>query len=99
MAAHTISVTPEQLRTQARVYTEAREMIEEANNKVRNMNNQIAEQWRGKAFESYLNQYEELNKHVVEFKNLLTSINQQLDKYANEIAARDVQDARSFGLQ
>ena len=97
--AHTISVTPEQLRMQAKVYTDARDMIDDANNKVRNMNYQIAEQWKGKAFEAYLNQYEELNKHVVEFKNLLTSINEQLNKYAEEIARRDVDDAKSFGLR
>ena len=93
-----ISVTPEQLRSQARVYTEAREQIDQANQRVRRMNDEIAAQWKGRAFESYLTQYEQLNKHVVEFKNLLGDIHKQLNMYAETAAQRDAEDARRFGL-
>jgi len=96
--ANVISVTPEQLKSQAKVYTDAREQIDQANQKVKRMNDEIATQWKGQAFEAYLNQYEQLNKHVVDFKNLLTDINQQLNKYAETIAQRDADDAKSFGL-
>ena len=93
-----ISVTPEQLRQQARVYLDARQMIDDAKNKVNNMNSEIAHQWRGKAFDAYLLQYEQLAGHIVEFENLLESINQQLIKYADTQEARDAEDVHVFGL-
>jgi WXG100 family type VII secretion target len=73
-------------------------MVAEAKSKVDNMNNQIAEQWKGQAFQSYLQQFNELAGHVQEFNNLLESINTQLNKYATTIEERDRQDAGAFGL-
>jgi len=93
-----ISVTPDQLREQSRVYLDARAMVEEAKGKVDAMNGQIAEQWRGQAFQAYLHQFEQLAGHVRQFNDLLTSINEQLNKYANTIEERDRQDAGAFGL-
>jgi WXG100 family type VII secretion target len=93
-----ISVTPEQLRQQARVYLEARAQIDEANAKVRRMNSEIGQQWRGQAFQAYLNQYQELEGYVRKFKDLLRDINRQLNTYAQTIAERDREDATRFGL-
>jgi len=93
-----ISVTPDQLRDQSRVYLEARDMVAEAKAKVDAMNNQIAEQWRGQAFQAYLQQFDQLAGHVRQFNELLVNINEQLNKYANTIEDRDRQDAGSFGL-
>ena len=96
--SNVISVTPEQLRDQSRVYLDARDMVAEAKAKVDSMNNQIAEQWKGQAFQAYLQQFEQLAGHVREFNELLVSINAQLNKYADTIAERDAQDATAFGL-
>ncbi|MGO4592434.1 WXG100 family type VII secretion target [Leifsonia sp. 2TAF2] len=93
-----ISVTPEELKTQAAVYLHAKDEIESAVQKVSSMNSTIAEEWKGAAFEAYLVQYEQLYKNVQQFEELLASINQQLNKYADTVADRDKQDAQSFGF-
>lgn len=93
-----ISVTPEQLKSQAKVYLTAKDEIESAVQKVSSMNGTIAEEWKGAAFEAYLNQYNELYGKVQQFEQLLESINQQLNSYADTVAERDAQDAQSFGF-
>jgi WXG100 family type VII secretion target len=93
-----ISVTPEQLKEQAKVYTQAKEEIEASVQKVNSMNSTIQEEWKGAAFEAYLNQYQELYKNVQQFEQLLESINHQLNAYADTVQERDAQDAQSFGF-
>ena len=93
-----ISVTPEELKSQAQVYLTAKDEIESAVQKVNSMNNTIHDEWKGAAFEAYLNQYDELYKNVQQFEQLLESINQQLNKYADTVQERDAQDAQSFGF-
>ena len=93
-----ISVTPEELKQQAQVYIRSKEEIEQAIQKVNNMNNTIAEEWKGQAFQAYLEQYNALYQDVKKFEDLLESINQQLNKYADPVAERDIQDAQSFGF-
>jgi WXG100 family type VII secretion target len=93
-----ISVTPEQLKSQAQVYLTAKDEIEAAVQKVNSMNSTIAEEWKGAAFEAYLSQYDQLYKNVLQFEQLLESINTQLNKYADTVAERDAQDAQSFGF-
>ncbi|MCI1987157.1 MAG: WXG100 family type VII secretion target [Lactobacillus sp.] len=96
--AGVISVTPEQLTEQAKVYTQAAEGIRTLVAQVESTNNEIATEWKGQAFTAYLAQYETLKQQIVKFEDLLTEINGQLNKYANTVAARDQQDASSFGL-
>ena len=55
-----ISVTPDQLKEQAKIYTTAKDEIESAVQKVNSMNSTIQEEWKGAAFDAYLNQYETL---------------------------------------
>lgn len=62
------------------------------------MNQQIAQEWKGQAFQSYLEQYNQLEGNVKKMEELLISINSQLTKYADTVAQRDQQDAGSFGL-
>jgi len=93
-----ISVTPDQLREQSRVYIQARDEVQAAKERVDAMNNQIAEQWKGQAFQAYLQQFDQLAGHVRQFNELLVSINEQLNKYATTIEERDRQDAGAFGL-
>ncbi|MFK4568363.1 WXG100 family type VII secretion target [Enterococcus sp. UD-01] len=96
--AGVISVTPEQLKSQAKVYTQSQQQIQDAIRKVNSMNQQIAQEWKGQAFQSYLEQYNQLEGNVKKMEELLISINNQLNKYADTVAQRDQQDASSFGL-
>ena len=93
-----ISVTPEQLKSQAKVYEQAASQIQEAIRKVNSMNDQIAQEWKGQAFQSYLEQFGQLEGDVKKMEELLQAINTQLDKYADAVAERDQQDAGAFGL-
>jgi WXG100 family type VII secretion target len=93
-----ISVTPEQLRQEAQVYLRAKEGIEHQIQQVKSMNHQIEQQWKGQAFQAYLEQYNQLEAQVKKFEELLVSINHQLNQYANTVAERDQQDARGFGF-
>ena len=93
-----ISVTPEELKQQAQVYIRSKEQIEQAIQQVNQMNSTIAEEWKGQASQAYLEQYNELYQNVTKFEELLESINQQLNKYADTVAERDAQDAQSFGF-
>ncbi|PCS08574.1 hypothetical protein RU86_GL001599 [Lactococcus piscium] len=93
-----ISVTPEELKEQAQVYVRSKEDIELAIQNVNRMNDTIAQEWKGAAFEAYLEQYNQLYVNVQKFEDLLADINQQLTRYADTIAERDAQDAQSFGF-
>jgi len=93
-----ISVTPDELRVQARVYLDAREMIVEAKRKVDEMNRQMGQQWRGEAFQAYLGQFDQLAHHVRGFNELLGRMYQQLNHYADVNQERDRADARAFGF-
>jgi WXG100 family type VII secretion target len=93
-----VSLSPEQLREQSQVYIRAKEGIDQQLQSVSRMNNQISEQWKGAAFQSYLQQYEQLSAQVKKFEELLVDINKQLNQYAQTIQERDTQDARGFGL-
>ena len=93
-----ISLTPEQLKEQARIYTSAKDQIEQAIQTVNKTNGEIASQWKGQAFNAYLEQYNQLYTHVQKFEELLVSINQQLNNYAQTVAERDQHDAQSVGL-
>lgn len=93
-----ISLTPEQLQEQARIYLSSKEQIEQAIQAVNKTNGEIAAQWKGQAFQAYLEQYNQLYVQVQKFEQLLESINHQLNSYAQTVAERDQQDAKSFGL-
>lgn len=93
-----VSLTPEQLQEQARVYLSSKEQIEQAIQAVNKTNGEIAAQWKGQAFQAYLEQYNQLYVQVQKFEQLLESINHQLNSYAQTVAERDQQDAKSFGL-
>ncbi|KXT85386.1 ESAT-6/Esx family secreted protein EsxA/YukE [Streptococcus sp. DD11] len=94
-----VSLSPEELIAQAAVYSSARDQIEAAIQSVNSANGQMQSHWEGSAFNSYLQQYNQLHGNVVKFQELLTSINQQLTSYAHTVSERDAADASSFGLQ
>ncbi|EMF0508595.1 WXG100 family type VII secretion target [Enterococcus hirae] len=93
-----IAVTPDQLKSQAKIYQQSALQIQEAIRKVNTMNQQIAHNWKGKAFQAYLDQYHQLEGSVKQMTQLFESIYEQLNNYANTVSERDRQDARNFGL-
>jgi WXG100 family type VII secretion target len=93
-----ISVSPAELTAKARIYTQAKAGIENEIQRVNSMNSEIAGIWKGKAFDAYLGQYNQLYSQVKQFEALLESINSQLNKYADLMQQRDIEDSRSFGL-
>lgn len=96
--AGAIALTPEELRSQATVYTSAASNINAEIQKVSNTNSSIAATWQGQAFEAYLQQFEQLKTNVKQMEELLVSVNQQLVSYANTVEERDAADKASFGL-
>ena len=93
-----ISVTPEELKEQAQVYTRSKEQNEQAIKQVNQMNSTIAEEWKGQAFQAYLEQYNYLYLIVTKFEVFLFFFILLLNKEAETVAERDAQDAQSFGF-
>lgn len=96
--AGSVALTPEQLKSQSKVYQQAAAQLQDAIRKVNSMNQQISQQWKGQAFQAYLEQYNQLEGNVKQMEELLESIYGQLNKYADTVAERDRQDASSFGF-
>jgi WXG100 family type VII secretion target len=97
--ASQISVEPAVLKDQAKAYLTAHTDIENAIQKVKTTNGQIASEWKGEAFSAYLAQFDQTYKAVQKFEALLDSINKQLNKYADTVQARDTEDKKAFGLK
>lgn len=93
-----ISVTPEQLRASAKVYIQASQEIQQQMRRVQNENNTMANEWRGQAFQAYLQQFEQLKGNVDQMTQLLEQIDHQLETYANTVEQRDNEDRNAFGL-
>ena len=72
--------------------------MKDAINKVSGANGRLQGQWQGAAFQSYLEQFQQLSVSVTQMEQLLESIHAQLNQYADTVADRDRQDATSFGL-
>ncbi len=96
--ARIIAVTPEQLKSQAKIYSQASLQLQETMQRVNAMNQQMAQEWKGQAFQAYLAQYDQLKGNVKKMAELLENIERQLHQYADTVAQRDQQDARSFGF-
>lgn len=93
-----ISVTPEELKSQAQVYVQSKDEVDQAIQRVSSMNGTIAEEWKGRAFQAYLEQDDQLHQSVVQFEDLLESVYRQLSRHAGTVAERDAQDTQSFGF-
>jgi WXG100 family type VII secretion target len=93
-----ISVTPEELKSQAQVHAQSKDEVDQAIQKVSSMNGTIAKEWKGRAFRAYLEQHDQLHQSAVRFENLLESVYRQLDRHADTVVEPDTQDAQSFGF-
>ncbi|AND78525.1 MULTISPECIES: WXG100 family type VII secretion target [Streptococcus] len=94
-----VSLSPEELSSQASVYSTAVEQIETAIQAVERTNGEMQSHWNGQAYQAYLEQYNQLRSDVTKFEELLTSVNQQLTSYASVVSERDTSDAGQFTFQ
>ena len=93
-----VSVVTQQLSDQAKVYLEVSEGLGTLMKKAENTNVQMGEHWKGQAYTSYLQQFDQLSGGVEKMRRLLEDINRQVVKYSQVVAERDQQDAKGFGL-
>ncbi|KRL52529.1 WXG100 family type VII secretion target [Furfurilactobacillus rossiae] len=93
-----IKVTPEELRSQARAYTNGAQTVEGVLHSLDSANNQISSEWEGQAFRQYMQQYQQLSQKVKQFDQLLIDINRQLDNAANTLEQTDQQLSKGFGF-
>ena len=68
-----IAVTPDQLKSQAKIYQQSALQIQEAIRKVNTMNQQIAHNWKGQTFQAYLDQYHQLEGSVKQMKVFMSN--------------------------
>ena len=93
-----ISVSPEELRSQAQVYNEACAQLDEARNRINAINGQMAEQWRGQAFERYLQMYDEVCTHFDRYREVCVEIYNRICKAADTMEEADQTVSTLFEL-
>lgn len=92
----TIKLTPEELRTSAQKYTNGSEQVNEVLNSLKTEQDVISSNWEGSAFDSFQEQFTELAPKILEFAELLESINLQLNKVADLIEETDQEIANQI---
>lgn len=93
-----IKVTPEELRSQAKAYTNGSQTVEGVLKSLESANGQIAQEWEGQAFSQYMQQFEQLKPQVQKFVQLLVQVNGQLNNAANTLEQTDQALSKGFGF-
>lgn len=93
-----ITMTPEQLKSQAQTYGRSGDQISEILSQLSSLQGEIASMWEGTAFQKFDEQFNQLKPKVENFSQLLHDINQQLNKTAEAVAETDQQLSQNFGL-
>lgn len=84
-----IRVTPEQLEEKAKRYEEESGKVEEQIGTLRNLINQLQDEWEGESSRAFAQQYEELEPSFKQMAQLLADVSQQLDSTANTLRDTD----------
>lgn len=87
--ADRIKLSPDELITSAKRYTEGSQQVAEILQNLTTEQNAIRENWEGDGFTSFDDQFTELSPKVQEFSDLLEDINQQLNKVAEIMRQTD----------
>ena len=90
-----IRVSPETLQTRAREYNKA---SNEVNSNLSALQQTLAAEWEGQAFQGFDRQFNELKPKVREFAELLEQINLQLVSAARAMEEHDQALSQKFGL-
>lgn len=87
--ANTIKLTPDELRTSAKSYSEGHQQIDDLLSKLSSTQETIRSNWEGNAFEKFDEQFTDLKPKVQQFSDLLDDIFNQLNKVAEIIENTD----------
>lgn len=94
-----IRMTPEELKSNAQVYGQGSDQIDEVLRKLRNLQDQLRGEWEGRAFEGFDDQFRQLEPKVQDFSQLLMEIQTQLQKTAQAVQEQDEALSQNFGLR
>lgn len=90
-----ISVTPEELRQQATTYSNGNQTIQELEHTIESMNSTIAEEWKGAAFEAFLNLWNESLKPSL--NTVAQNLQETHDRLVQQANASEEFDNQSQG--
>lgn len=93
-----IRMSPEELKVKAKRYGDGSQKIQDVLQDLKRLQNELREQWEGRAFEGFDRQFTELEPKVTSFAQLLEDIQTQLTKTAEAVAAHDQELSQNFGL-
>lgn len=94
-----IRMTPEELKAKATLYRQSGDQINEMLTKLDNLQNQLRGEWEGRAFQKFDEQFHQLKPKVKAFAELMSDINEQLNRTAEAVARQDEELSKGFGLQ
>jgi len=92
-------MTPEELIAKSQTYSDSSQQIHEMLEKLTALQGDIADQWKGKAFEGFNEQFNQLTPQVRNFADLLQDIQIQLQKTAEAVEQQDQALSQNFGLR
>lgn len=93
-----IRMSPDELRNRAQTYGRKGNDVERILQELTSLQNQLASEWEGRAFEGFDNQFNELKPKVQNFAQLLHDIQVQLEKTAHALEEQDRLLSQNFGL-
>ena len=93
-----IRVSPETLQTRAREYNKASNEVNSILSNLTGLQQILASEWEGQAFQGFDRQFNELKPKVREFAELLEQINLQLVSAARAMEEHDQALSQKFGL-
>ena len=93
-----IRVSPETLQTRAREYNKASNEVNSILSNLTGLQQTLASEWEGQAFQGFDRQFNELKPKVREFAELLEQINLQLVSAARAMEEHDQALSQNFGL-
>ena len=93
-----IRVSPETLQTRAREYNKASNEVNSILSNLTGLQQTLASEWEGQAFQGFDRQFNELKPKVREFAELLEQINLQLVSAARAMEEHDQALSKKFGL-
>ena len=93
-----IKLTPEELRMDAENYRYAGQTIQEMLQKLQGTHQKMNDNWEGRAWQKFDEEYQELALEVRDFEELMYSIHGQLQQVAQVVEETDQAIASKLGF-
>ncbi|GGE55234.1 WXG100 family type VII secretion target [Priestia taiwanensis] len=94
-----IRVSPAELEVRAKRYGQGSEQITSVLTQLQSLQDQLATEWEGRAFEGFQQQWDQLRPKVQNFAELLMAIQHQLEQTAGAMREHDEALSRNFGFK